>query len=824
LHTQISQTMNSKQPSTCFRRCYTTKPNGKDVVSSADPVKRVGQTGVSLARSASGVSKSKKPNSRAVISSTDPANRAGHPGDPLATAISGDSKSKKSRGKAVTSSTEPIKGARPHGVSPAIAVSGDPKSKILNGRSVVSSSAEVLFFKDVKYGPQEGELRFRLIHFWEARNALTKVLFGLEMLLIDGQGTVIQGFIPPNRIETYLPHLFAGSVYKLNNFYGSKSKTVYRVVEPDVTIAFSWNSVLSPLENSPVPFPEDRFRFYGYEEFEAACDLRGDVYGSLLSESIVYHLIDYVGHIKLVNEQTLSDSLVLDEVEIAFSRRILVHVQAHDGPVMKLYIWDKSAVDFCEKFKALGKPPTVILVTTVNPKRFGATREYLAWFESNTEVAKRVNAEIVTKAETATIGELLSYMKQEGAKVAWFECTATIDDVVRDSAWYYIACGGCKTKAIKGPTTPLCKKCGKTEIVGTPEYLTKISVYDNNDHASFVLLGDAGRELTEMKASDLVESYFEANENVGDDHVVPVPQSLTDSIGQSRTFIIKVSKHNLDGKTQSLTVTKVLPLEVPALEGDIDEGVEEETVDEKDGAADGNVKRISDGIESGETKHRKLTQLPYYIQIDQKTKTFNVTDIGPIFPVHNLSPQNYRNLLRLATTPTYLPDVIGQILIKQKTNPYHPELNIDATIGLRLNRLILCDKQAADFSILQSRKNRKFKVVIITSIVHKLFQGKLETLPLLPLHFLLFESHPPWLIKVVLPLIDLDDRGSVKSIIRSEKTITSVLEFRSYRSMIVYKEPDCCSQIPFRSSEDILAVIITRKLLSGIAIFVSEDL
>jgi len=72
------------------------------------------------------------------------------------------------------------------------------------------------------------------------------------------------------------------------------------------------------------------------------------------------------------------------------------------------------------------------------------TREYLAWYvfiyifapftliyqlcclfyflnisrlESNSEFANRVNAEIVTKAETATIGELLTYMKQEGAKV-----------------------------------------------------------------------------------------------------------------------------------------------------------------------------------------------------------------------------------------------------------------------------------------------------------------------------------------------------------------------------------------------------------------------
>ncbi|CAN6819380.1 unnamed protein product [Brassica oleracea] len=543
--------MNSNSQTPISGDVPATKPNGKDVVSSAEPVKRVGQAGVSLATAASGDSKSKKQNGKAVVSSADPAKCAGQPEDSLPTAISGDSKSKKPNDKVVVSSADPVKRARQHGVSLAIAVTDVPNSKKLNGKAVVSASDEILFFKDVKFGPQEGELRFRLIHFWEARNTLTKVLFGLEMLLIDEHGTVIQGFISPNRIETYLPHMFAGSVYWLNNFYGSKSKSVYRVAEPDVTIAFTWNCVLSVLENSPVPFPEDR------------------------------------------------------------------------GPVMKLYIWDKAAAVFCEKFKALGKPPTVIdhighiagalSLSSLSSSRVffdmdvQATRECLAWyvFESNTEVANRVNAEIVTKAETATIGELLSYMKQEGAKVAWFECTSTIDDIVCDSAWYYIACGGCKTKATKGPTTLMCKKCGKTEIVGAAEYLTKLSVYDNNDHASFVLLGDAGRELTGMKASELVESYFEANESVGDDHVVPVPPSLTDSIGQTRTFVIKVSKHNLDGKTQSLTVTKVLPLKVPALEGNIDEDVEEEPADEKDGAADGTVKRNSDGIKSGETKRAK---------------------------------------------------------------------------------------------------------------------------------------------------------------------------------------------------------------------------
>ncbi|KAG2304314.1 hypothetical protein Bca4012_082723 [Brassica carinata] len=168
-----------------------------------------------------------------------------------------------------------------------------------------------------------------------------------------------------------------------------------------------------------------------------------------------------------------------------------------------------------------------------------ATRDYLTWMNTNLAVANRVDADIVTKTET----------------VAWFECIATIGDVAHGLSWYYIGCGGCHTKATKGPTSLMCKKCGKTDIVGVAQYLGKTSVYDNDDQASFVLLGDAGHELSGKKAFELVENYFEANENVGDDHLVPVPQDLIDTIGQTRKFIVKVSNNNLTGKTQTLTVT-----------------------------------------------------------------------------------------------------------------------------------------------------------------------------------------------------------------------------------------------------------------------------
>jgi len=40
---------------------------------------------------------------------------------------------------------------------------------------------------------------------------------------------------------------------------------------------------------------------------------------------------------------------------------------------------------------------------------------------TNLDVANRVDADIVTKTETVTIGELFSYMKQEDAKVGQYQ-------------------------------------------------------------------------------------------------------------------------------------------------------------------------------------------------------------------------------------------------------------------------------------------------------------------------------------------------------------------------------------------------------------------
>ncbi|CDY50451.1 BnaC04g24970D [Brassica napus] len=420
-----------------------------------------------------------------------------------------------------------------------------------NASTAVSSAHDdqVMFFRDVSLGPTEA-----------------------EMILIDEEGTVIQGFVPAGRVGTY--ELEPGSVYKLRNFFGSRNKARYRVTDHSATVTFAWNTELKILDNPLVSIHEDRFRFHSYEEFYANCDRKVDLY-------------DYVGHMKLVNGQTITEHTVLDEVDISDKRHLCVHVQTHEFFVlMKLYLWDKAASDFCVKFKSYGSTPSVLLVTTVNPKHLGGTlaltsmassrvfmdsdvqpsRDYLGWLSSNSDIANKINEEVRSFSPTSS-RKLLRYSSCS-IFVAWFECTTTIDDVVQGSPWYYISCGGCNSKAVKGPTSLICnnKKCGKSVVTGVTQYLTRILVYDKSEQAVFVVLSDAGKELTGKHASELVASYFE---------------------------------------TQTITVTKIFPPEAPQPIAPLEEhAVPTTSGDILESGSDG-VRKASETLESDESKRCK---------------------------------------------------------------------------------------------------------------------------------------------------------------------------------------------------------------------------
>ncbi|KAG2257820.1 hypothetical protein Bca52824_077114 [Brassica carinata] len=340
---------------------------------------------------------------------------------------------------------------------------------------------------------------------------VSREVFFSVLAVISGGGD-LAGAIESLRLRNHLSRDFAvkkcWSGWPPESSGGTKLISRLLIISPS---SHCWNSDVSILENPSFLIPEDRFRFHSFEEFMANCDSKGDLY-------------DYVGHMRLVNGQILTDHIVLGEVAIA-EKGIYVFMFRH--MMMKLYLWDNAASEFCQKFKSYGRTPHVLLVTTVNPKHLGGTlcltsmsssrvvmdddvqpsKDYIEWLSSNTGSANRIAAEVVTKPEKVTLEELFSYIKQEASKVAWFECTATIDDVVQGSSWYYVSCGGCNSKAVKGPTSLMCnnKRCEKSEVTGMPQYLTKISVYDKSEQAVFVIL--ASSDFDSGLQAALVQGY-----------------------------------------------------------------------------------------------------------------------------------------------------------------------------------------------------------------------------------------------------------------------------------------------------------------------------
>uniref|UniRef100_A0A0D3E421 Replication factor A C-terminal domain-containing protein n=1 Tax=Brassica oleracea var. oleracea TaxID=109376 RepID=A0A0D3E421_BRAOL len=219
------------------------------------------------------------------------------------------------------------------------------------------------------------------------------------------------------------------------------------------------------------------------------------------------------------------------------------------------YLWDEAAVSFRLKFDASEATPTVLLVTTVNPKSLGGklclssmsssrvfldedvdpTREYLTWLTTNPSVTSLVNLVEVVKAETLTISEIAAFLKRQPAKVAYFDCIATIDDVKLGTEWYYIACKYCQTKLNCGPTTLLCPKCG-------------------NENATAVA----------KKATELIDAYVQENGGDAAELEVPLPQCFIDIIGQTKKFRIKVAHYNFTSTRLSLTATKIVsPVVLP---------------------------------------------------------------------------------------------------------------------------------------------------------------------------------------------------------------------------------------------------------------------
>ncbi|WZZ86806.1 hypothetical protein YC2023_115385 [Brassica napus] len=158
-----------------------------------------------------------------------------------------------------------------------------------NTANLSGEASSPLLFRHVSPGPGDSTLQFRLLHFWEARKNVkggSGILLGIEMLMIDSEGTVARRFIGLNRRNQYEKELKRGMIYTLTNYYASNTKVMYHVADQRLVICISHASELRKVEEDIEAILTERFRIHSFTDFEANCDLRGDLHGKLCISSM----------------------------------------------------------------------------------------------------------------------------------------------------------------------------------------------------------------------------------------------------------------------------------------------------------------------------------------------------------------------------------------------------------------------------------------------------------------------------------------------------------------------------------------------------------
>ncbi|KAF2562611.1 hypothetical protein F2Q70_00015765 [Brassica cretica] len=83
---------------------------------------------------------------------------------------------------------------------------------------------------------------------------------------------------------------------------------MYHVADQKLVICISHVSVLKKVEENIEGILTERFRIHSFSDFEASCDLRGDLH-------------DVVGHLKLVDDQPLHERPVLTYFSLKIRNR-----------------------------------------------------------------------------------------------------------------------------------------------------------------------------------------------------------------------------------------------------------------------------------------------------------------------------------------------------------------------------------------------------------------------------------------------------------------------------------------------------------------------
>ncbi|KAH0872553.1 LOW QUALITY PROTEIN: hypothetical protein HID58_069915 [Brassica napus] len=234
-------------------------------------------------------------------------------------------------------------------------------------------------------------------------------------------------------------------------------------------------------------------------------------------------------------------------------------------------LFDGLPFAFHSKLDSYGSEPKVVVVTSINPKFVGAllflnltSGNYLYFDTEQLREKKTMKNYIVIgdgsnqtlssskllhaqKIEPLTISELNKYVITSEPQIIAFLCTAKVNGTQTDKGWCYIGSSKCSTKLQRDISSFTCLFCDKTNVVAALRHRVELSVSDLKDDAVFVAF-DMEIHLK------LRKFWHSVNARVYND----IPQFISDIVGKTCIFQLKLVKFNFTSKHQTFTIPRII--------------------------------------------------------------------------------------------------------------------------------------------------------------------------------------------------------------------------------------------------------------------------
>uniref|UniRef100_UPI001CB8B114 replication protein A 70 kDa DNA-binding subunit C-like n=1 Tax=Erigeron canadensis TaxID=72917 RepID=UPI001CB8B114 len=442
-------------------------------------------------------------------------------------------------------------------------------------------------------------LRLCVVHVWtvpEWNNP--KKIKTFEMVFVDELGTTIHGLVNGECVENFRSILTDGVAIQLANFQVDRSAGTWRYTDHTYKITFQPDTLVKVLDNYSGPM-----HHFDFKTFEEIID-------HTLSNN---QIIDIIGLVVAVGAEIPG----FTPTNKPNKRRVLC-LEDTEGTQIDCTLWDSYVEQFNKFLEAQNDDkPIVIIVQFGKVKGYNkgalsfGTSLYATKLYFNDDIPAiqqfmdrmkekqedgTSSLKVPTVSTNATLSSPSSFYKNcfpvnlnelhRVTEVKRCATIATIQSVIKNRSWYYIACTKCKggakpitngDSAENGSLNSLwkCSGCSKPVESVSTRYKVYVRVVDDTGSSTFILFDNDIKKLITLNPLNLSGVVGNSGENI--------PEELEDLAGHKALFDYTVSKFwNLDKGKHEYTVSKLTKDKEVLDAFRKDNGIEVENISEDD--------------------------------------------------------------------------------------------------------------------------------------------------------------------------------------------------------------------------------------------------